>query len=288
MSPTFLERITPHPPRPPKESHSRAGRNLPAAVATALTLLTIVGLSLAFKIEVFVGLVAIALVLGLWEATGAFLNRDIHIPIIPLAAGAIAIVVSTWKWGIGIGLVAFLVAGLVVFGWTLLSGRRVSDASAATFALGWIALSGAFAVALAALPDGAKVIVAFIMLPVANDTGGWLFGILWGKHPIAPKISPKKSWEGFVGSVLATLLLSWLTVGLMLSHEWYWVVLFGLLTPVVATAGDFAESLLKRDLGVKDMGSIFPGHGGMLDRIDSLLFCAPTFYFIFALALGLL
>lgn len=286
----ILSRLAPHPPRPPAEVHSRAGRNLPAAIATALLLLTIVGLTLAFEIKIFVGLVVIALTLGLWEAAGAFLAREIRIPLIPLLVGQLLMVIFTWTHGIGAGLIGFLVtsaAALLVRTWSRKPGA-LTDGTAGIFALSWVGLFGIFAVAMAGMPNGALVIVTFILLPVANDTGGWAAGVLFGKHPIAPSISPKKSWEGFIGSAIACILVAFLTVAWMLSLDWYWALLAGLLTPVFATTGDFAESLLKRDLGVKDMGSIFPGHGGMLDRIDSLLFCAPMLYVLFALGFGIL
>ncbi|MFC5369870.1 phosphatidate cytidylyltransferase [Arcanobacterium bovis] len=289
---TLWSRLAPHPPKPPVETKSRAGRNLPAAITTAVVLLSLVALSLVFRVEFFLILVIAFLTIAMWEITGAFMARNIRIPLVALSIGQLATLLSTWFLGIGIGLLVFLFATGIAMLWGLGQAngvdRNFKDAVAGSFALAWIGLSGSFAVALIDFPHAQAVIISLILLPVANDTGGWLAGILFGKHPIAPKISPKKSWEGFVGSLLLSLLVSWLTVGLGAGLPFVWVAAFGVLTPVIATAGDFAESMLKRDLGIKDMGSIFPGHGGMLDRLDSLLFCAPTFYFLFSVGFGLL
>ncbi len=284
---SLISRLAPRPPQPPKESTSRAGRNLRLAIPTGIVALAVVGLSLFIRIEFFVALVVIALGIALWEMAGALLARKFKIPLVPLLIGQTAMLIATWTHGLGIGVIIYFVTSAVALGWNPGKPAGLTDALAGIFSLGWIGLVGSFAVAMAAMPQGALVIVAFILLPVANDTGGWLAGVLVGKHPIAPTISPKKSWEGFAGSVAATLLIAWLLCGLALHMDWYWVLAFGLLTPIFATAGDFAESLLKRDLGVKDMGSLFPGHGGMLDRIDSILFCAPVCYILFATGFGL-
>ena len=285
---SLLSRLAPRPPQPPKESFSRAGRNLWLAVPTGLIARAVVGLSLFIRIEFFVVLVIVALGIALWEMAGAVMARQFTIPLIPLLIGQTTMLIASWTHGLGIGVVIYFVTCAVAIAWNARRPMGVTDALVGCFSLGWIGLVGTFAIAMAAMPNGALVIVAFILLPVANDTGGWLAGILFGRHPIAPSISPKKSWEGFAGSVAATLLIAWLMCGLVLGMAWYWVLAFAVVTPIFATAGDFAESLLKRDLTVKDMGSLFPGHGGMLDRIDSILLCAPVCYLLFALGFGLL
>ncbi|VEI12672.1 phosphatidate cytidylyltransferase [Trueperella bialowiezensis] len=284
---SFWARLAPRPPQPPRESTSRAGRNLWLAVPTALVLLAIVWLALFIRIEIFVGLIVVALSIALWEMAGALLVRDFRIPIVPLLIGQAIMLVVTWTHGLGGGLITYFLTCAVAMVWCWRRPAGMRDALAGCFSVAWLGVMGMFAVAMAAMPDGAWVSLAFILLPVASDTGGWLAGVLFGKHSIAPSISPKKSWEGFAGSVIGAALVAWLMCGYVLDLDWPWVAAFGLLTPVFATAGDFAESLLKRDLGVKDMGSIFPGHGGMLDRIDSMIFCAPVCYLLFALALGL-
>lgn len=277
----------PHPPKPPVDSHSRAGRNLPAAIVTALILLAIVAVSLIFYIEIFVALVAVAVVLAIWEFSGAIISRNFQISFFAFSFASIAMVIITWFCGIGAGFLTYLLAVSVNLGITKYYLREnLQSGIVGAFGLAWICLSAIFAVEMAHFPNPGAVIAALVLLPVANDTGGWCAGVLFGKHPMLPKISPKKSWEGFLGSLALAILIAYLTVGLLVGLNWQWVLLFGIATPFIATAGDFAESLVKRDLGIKDMGSIFPGHGGILDRVDSILFCAPGFYFFFALAFG--
>ncbi len=124
---------------------------------------------------------------------------------------------------------------------------------------------------------GVKGIVVFILVTVASDTGGYAAGVLFGKHPMAPVISPKKSWEGFAGSAVACVAAGWLLITTLLDGEWWVGVLLGLITVVMATLGDLVESVIKRDLGIKDMSHVIPGHGGLMDRLDSLLATiAPT------------
>ncbi len=281
---SLRDRLAPHPPKPPVASTSKAGRNLKAAIPTALGLLALVAASVAIKMEIFIGLVAIALCVGLWEAAGAFLAREIRIPLTPLWIGTVTMVVATWTGGLAAGLVAFLLTGAAVFVWRILDGidRAPRDAMAAIFALAWISLLGCFAVALAAMPQAPWMIALLVMMPVANDTGGWAFGVMWGKHPMSPSISPKKSWEGFAGSMVAAVVVALLIVTLGMGLPWYVALLVAVAAVLCSTIGDLSESLLKRDLGVKDMGSIFPGHGGMLDRIDSILMWAPFCYIIMA------
>lgn len=156
----------------------------------------------------------------------------------------------------------------------------VEDAVASIFALSWVGLLGSFAVALAGLHSAEWMIALLILMPAASDTGGWAFGVLWGRHPMSPSVSPKKSWEGFVGSLVVSIASSFVLVGSVLGRPWPIALLVGVAAVLCSTVGDLSESLLKRDLEVKDMGSIFPGHGGMLDRIDSILMWAPVCYAI--------
>lgn len=284
------EKILPHPPKPPHEQSGRAGRNIPVATLTAIGLLLLVGLSVAFNLTVFLALVCVALSIGLWEAAGALLVKDIHIPLTPMILSVVCVALSVAAFGLSGGLLAFCFGGFFVMLWRLfmLNPQKLRDGIVAVFILGWIVFSGMFAMAMIYLPNPAWSIVALILLPSASDTGGLAAGVACGKHPIAASISPKKSWEGFIGSVILSFAASWLLIHIALGLSWGWVIGFALVTPVLATLGDFSESLLKRELGIKDMGSIFPGHGGMLDRIDAMLFCAPTFYFMLAVALDAL
>ena len=160
------------------------------------------------------------------------------------------------------------------------------DAGAGIFAAAYLPFLAAFAVLMLSAANGPQRVLYFISLVVANDVGGYAAGVLWGKHPLAPSVSPKKSWEGFAGSaVLAS------TIGAVLMWAFFdgplWAgVVIGLLTVASATLGDLSESLIKRDLGLKDMGSLLPGHGGLMDRLDSLLVAAPFVYGSLSLTLA--
>lgn len=287
MSESDSHWLAPRPPRQPAPSTSRAGRNLKAAIPTALILLTLLGLSLFVRIEGFVALAVVALGIALWEAAGALLVKNIKVPFGVLLVGQIVMLVATWVYGLGAGLIAYLVTAAVATGWAQARGR-IAAGMIGAFVLAWIGLLGTTAVAIAGLPNGAFAVLTFILLPVANDTGGYLAGVLFGRHPIAPRISPKKSWEGFVGSVLLCLAVAVGMGRFVLGLGWVAVAALAVLAPIFSTAGDFAESMVKRSLGVKDMGSIFPGHGGMLDRLDSILFFAPVCYLVFAVSFGAL
>jgi phosphatidate cytidylyltransferase len=137
-----------------------------------------------------------------------------------------------------------------------------------------------------AADNGPARVVTFILLTVCNDIGGYAAGVLFGKHPIAPQISPKKSWEGFAGSILLQGVVGVLCWVFLFEAPWWQGLIAGLVMTITATAGDFAESAIKRDLGVKDMGNFLPGHGGMMDRLDSLVPNAFTSWLLFTLFLG--
>ena len=147
----------------------------------------------------------------------------------------------------------------------------LTDVAASVFLAIYLGLFASFATLLVAPADGAQRVLTFLIMVVSSDTGGYAAGVLFGKHPMAPTISPKKSWEGFAGSILAAMVGGALSVALMLDHPWWQGLITGAVIAIVATVGDLAESLIKRDLGVKDMGNLLPGHGGVMDRMDSLL-----------------
>ncbi|WP_402467782.1 phosphatidate cytidylyltransferase [Isoptericola aurantiacus] len=264
---------------------SRAGRNLPAAVAVGVGLLVVFGASLFFRPEPFVALVVVAQSAALWELRTAFARRDIHIPLTPLLVGGAGMAVSAYAAGAEALLVAFVltVGGVVV--WRVLDGsgpRALRDAAAGVFAATYLPFLAGFVLLLLDQPDGELRVVLFVLLAVANDVGGYASGVIFGRHPLARSISPKKSWEGLAGSVLLAVAVGVAGALLVLDVSWSWGVALGVLTAVTATAGDLAESLVKRDLELKDMGTLLPGHGGVLDRLDSLVITAPFVYLVLA------
>jgi phosphatidate cytidylyltransferase len=267
----------------PAPGTSRAGRDLPVAVAVGLGLLVLVAASLFIRKEVF-GLIAVAAVgAGLWELAQAFARRGVHIPVLPLLVGDVGILVSAYVAGMEALFVAFVltVGGIVV--WRVLDGsgpRAVRDATSGVFAAAYLPLMAGFVMLMLAAEDGAMRVALFILLCVANDTGGYVVGVLIGRHPLAPSVSPKKTWEGLLGSVVLASVVGVLGVHLMFDGDPAVGALLGVATVVVATLGDLGESLIKRDLELKDMGTLLPGHGGILDRIDSMLLAAPVVYLL--------
>ena len=267
----------------PAPGTSRAGRDLPVAVAVGLGLLLLVAASLFVRREAF-GLIAVAAVgAGLWELAQAFARRGVHIPVLPLLVGDVGILVSAYVAGMEALFVAFVltVGGIVV--WRVLDGsgpRAVRDATSGVFAAAYLPLMAGFVMLMLAAEDGAMRVALFILLCVANDTGGYVVGVLIGRHPLAPSVSPKKTWEGLLGSVVLASVVGVLGVHLMFDGDPAVGALLGVATVAVATLGDLGESLIKRDLELKDMGTLLPGHGGILDRIDSMLLAAPVVYLL--------
>jgi phosphatidate cytidylyltransferase len=263
---------------------SRAGRNLPAAVGVGLILGGIALLTLFTVKATFLLYVGLIIGAALWELKHAFSSRDIDLNLVPIAVGGVAMVtLAYWtaaKWSVAalalsaIAVLAFRLRGAV-------SGY-VRDVTAGLFALAYLPLMAVFVALMLAEPDGARRALIFLVLTVCSDTGAYLAGSLFGKHPLAKAISPKKTWEGLGGSIVACLTAGAIMVpGVLHGHLWQGLVL-GLAGVAAATLGDLSESMMKRDLQVKDMGHLLPGHGGILDRIDSLLVMAPVIWLLLA------
>ncbi len=261
---------------------------MPAAVGVGVALAAAVTASLLLYRPSFVVVVCAAMAYGSFETVRAMAHRGVHAPLVPLLAGGLAMDVGAWFQGSNALVLGLLltVAGVLV--WRLDGGVEgfQRDAGAAAFVAIYVPLLGGFAVLLAAYSDGAGRVLAFIALVVCSDVGGYTAGVLFGRHPMAPAVSPKKSWEGFGGSVLACAVVGALLMSLLFHHTWGLGALFGCAIAVTATLGDLGESMIKRDLGVKDMGRLLPGHGGLMDRLDSLLPCAAVAYLAFELVLG--
>jgi phosphatidate cytidylyltransferase len=266
----------------PAKDHGRAGRNLPAAITSAVVLLAAIGASLAFWKIAFLGIVAAAVVVAVWELRQGLLAKDVDLPEQPLMAGGVVMVVVAYFYGAPALVTATAVTALVTMLWLLRRGVEgyVQTATASVFTLVYVPFLGSFVALLLAeggatdfdrWDDGVRGIVTFILVTVASDTGGYVAGVLFGRHPMAPVISPKKSWEGFVGSLAFSAAAGWLLVVYLLDGDWWVGVVLGLIVGVMATLGDLCESVIKRDLGVKDMSQVIPGHGGLMDRLDSLL-----------------
>jgi phosphatidate cytidylyltransferase len=271
------------PPVPaPQKDHGRAGRDLKAAIASAVVLLGAIAASLAFWKPAFMFIVVAAVVVAVWELRQGLLAKDIDIPEQPLMLGGAVMVVVAYLWGAPALVTATAVTALVTMLWLLRRGidGYVRTSTASVFTLVYVPFLGSFVALLLAEGgrdgggidnDGVAGILTFILVTIASDIGGYIAGVLFGKHPMAPVISPKKSWEGFAGSLVFTVVAGWALVVYLLDGDWWIGICLGLIAVVMATLGDLCESVMKRDLGIKDMSQVVPGHGGLMDRLDSLL-----------------
>jgi phosphatidate cytidylyltransferase len=269
-------------PADPSVRRSRAGRDLPAAIVVGVGLGASIIASLVVARDAFVVVVLLIGLIGVREVANALGTNGTRVLVWPVSIGGSAMLLGAWLGGTEWLVVALGLAMLTVLVWRLPAGPAhfVRDVTASVFVLIWVPLLGAFVVLLRVPDDGVMRVVAFVVATVASDTGGYVVGVLAGRHPMAPTISPKKSWEGMAGSVVAAAVAGWLTVSLGLGGPAWVGVLLGVVTAVAATIGDLTESLVKRDLSIKDMGSLLPGHGGMMDRLDSLLFVAPLAWLV--------
>ncbi|RZU32686.1 phosphatidate cytidylyltransferase [Blastococcus saxobsidens] len=260
----------------------RAGRDLRAAIGVGVSLVAVIVASLLVWRPAFLAVLTAAILVAVVELTRALRTGGFHAPLVPLLVGTLAMEALAWTRGPTGLITAFFLTALAVLLWRLAPGpagyRR--DAAAGVLVALYVPLLAGFAVLLLVPEDGAARVLAFIATVVASDVGGYVAGVLFGKHPMAPSISPKKSWEGLGGSVLACMLVATPIIVFALDGPWWGGLLFGAALAVSATVGDLAESLIKRDLGIKDMGNLLPGHGGIMDRLDSLLPSAAAAYLL--------
>jgi phosphatidate cytidylyltransferase len=270
---------------------ARTGRNLPAAIGVGVGLGAAVLVSLIFEPAFFM-IVAAALIGSLcFELASAlrFAGRDV--PRLPSVLAGVAIVPASFSFGAQGQWLALLGGILLVTAWRLVELVRPShrtsassvgrDLGAGAFVQIYCSFLGSFMALMAAQPGGADWTLAALIIVIAVDTGAYATGLSFGKHPMAPRISPKKTWEGFAGSVAASLIAAILLSWLMLDEAWWFGFVLGGVIIVTATIGDLSESLIKRDLGIKDISTWLPGHGGFLDRLDSTLPSAAAAYALF-------
>jgi phosphatidate cytidylyltransferase len=267
----------------PSPSPSRAGRNLPAAIAVGVGLGALILGSLYWQKVLFTVLVLAVVLVAVDEMIKALRTGGAEISRVPLFIGTTAMLAAAYFGGP----MALLVAlGLTVLGtifWRMPRGSVgfVRDVSGGVFLIGYVPLLAGFAILLVQPEaDGPARVVTFFLVTVASDVGGYAAGVLFGKHPMAPKISPKKSWEGFAGSALACIGAGIAAVVLLLDGQWWVGAIVGAVAVLTATVGDLGESMIKRDLGIKDMSNLLPGHGGVMDRLDSLLATAPAVWLL--------
>jgi phosphatidate cytidylyltransferase len=265
-------------PAQPEKRERRTGRNLPVAITVGLVLGGLAILTLFTVKAAFLVLVAAMVGIALWELTRAVAGQQVNLPVIPVAAGgAAAFALSYWQ-GERAVLACVAITMAAIFAWRLRGGTDgyLRDVTAGAFALAYLPLPACFVGLMLAPHDGPRRTLVFLILTVCSDVGGYFAGITVGRHLMAPAISPKKTWEGFGGSALACLLGGAISLPALLHGAIWQGVLLGAAVLAFAALGDLVESMIKRDLGIKDMGSVLPGHGGILDRIDAMLITAPV------------
>ena len=258
----------------------RAGRKLGPSILVSLSLIALIWASLAFLQVIFAGVVTLAVILGIREIVRAFAAVNTKISATALVVATFGLSAATWLGGVAGLAVATAVALPVLLILLLRNGPAgfVSSATATTLVLIYLPFLAGFLILLGKGTNGLAQVMTFVVLVGCNDTFGYLVGVLFGKHPLAPAISPKKSWEGLIGSIIFTTLGGSLAFNYILDLQWWIGALVGLMMVFTATSGDLIESAMKRDLQLKDMGSLLPGHGGILDRLDSVLLSAPALW----------
>ncbi|WP_253209615.1 phosphatidate cytidylyltransferase, partial [Streptomyces niphimycinicus] len=267
-----------------------AGRNLRAAIGVGIGLGVIIVASLFIYKPVFVGVVAVAVVVGLWELTSRLTERkDIRVPLVPLAVGGVAMIVAGYVRGAQGAVVAVALTALAVLVWRMTEppDNYLRDVTAGVFAAFYVPFLATFVALMLDTADGPWRVLTFLLLTVVSDTGAYAVGWRFGKHPLAPRISPGKTREGLLGAVTFAMVAGALCMQYLIDDGVWWQgLLLGLAVAVSATLGDLGESMIKRDLGIKDMGKLLPGHGGIMDRLDSLLPTAPVAWLLLVIFVG--
>ncbi|MFI9750239.1 phosphatidate cytidylyltransferase [Streptomyces collinus] len=274
-------------PKPPKKS---AGRDLSAAIGVGVGLGAVIVASLFVVKAVFVGVVAVAVVVGLWELTKRLEERKgIRAPLVPLALGGAAMVVAGYVRGAEGAWVAMALTALAVLVWRMTEPPEgyLRDVTAGVFAAFYVPFLATFVAMMLTADDGAQRVLTFLLLTVVSDTGAYAVGWRFGRHKLAPRISPGKTREGLLGAVSFAMVAGALCMQFLIDDGVWWQgLVLGLAVAVTATLGDLGESMIKRDLGIKDMGTLLPGHGGIMDRLDSLLPTAPVVWLLLVLFVG--
>lgn len=269
----------------PEPKKSRAGRNLPAAIGVGVVLGSLVIIGLFFVPWLLVSLAAAAAGVGTWEiVNGINQKRGMRIPLVPAVVIALVLPFIAYVGG-GQWLIFAVVASILCLIAFRLFGSKdgmIMSVMGSIFAIAWVPFMLALAMLLFREEGGSGKIFMILIMAIGNDTWGYIAGVLWGKHPMAPKISPKKTWEGFAGSMVGSIIVG-IIASMFIDEPWWFGVVIAVFLVITATTGDLAESMVKREIGIKDMSNILPGHGGVMDRLDSIVFCLAIGYVLFAL-----
>lgn len=272
----------------------RTGRNLILAILVGILMGGAAVLLLVFLTWSFAIFAGLAAVLGVFELSRALQTAGRKVDLIPQLVAAVGLVLSGYLSPLWVHWVILFVAIAFVVVWRLIAqmvaqdgriyGAVLDDALVAGLILLYVPFMTSLAVALLPLPDGRWWVLSFIIVAVVADTGAYVTGLTLGRHAMAPRISPSKTWEGLGGALVAALAAGVILALFLLHLPWWTGLVIGLVVLGTATVGDLGESMIKRDLGIKDMSSWLPGHGGVLDRLDSILLSAAAalaLYYLF-------
>jgi phosphatidate cytidylyltransferase len=275
------------------------GRSLSKSVAVGLLLAAIFLSSLLVYKELFIVLLSVATAIGAWELSSALREKNWYVPRVPAVVGSVLIMPATYLGGPSIQWLASLaiVAALIVWRTVhLLFERRkanfqtfqrtVRDFGAAAFLVIYLPLTLSFGMLLLRRDDGHWWVLAFVTTVALIDSAGYLFGRIFGRNKLAPGVSPKKTWEGLAASIAFGTVSAVSFTVFLLGGPWWVGIIFAAALILAAVFGDLAESLIKRDLGIKDMSTLLPGHGGMMDRLDSLLPASLMTYLVMVVFFG--
>ncbi len=265
--------------------NKRAGRKLIPSIFVSLLLLGLIFGTIAISPLLFFALIWIVIMIGIREIAHAYRKGGIDLPDYVLMIAATVLLVATWNGDTqGLAVSAGLTIPILMFALLLISQKDfIKRSTSAVFITFYLAVLGGFILLLANDQDGALRIFALVALIACNDTFAYFAGVLIGKHKWAPSISPKKSWEGLIGGAVAAVIGGAAIFHYLFETNWIIGAAIGLMTVITATCGDLIESAIKRDLAIKDMSNLLPGHGGIMDRLDSALFTAPAVWFAFEL-----
>lgn len=274
----------------------KAGRDLPMAIGVGLVLLAALAVGLLWAPWFFVLISAVSLSLAVVEIHRALLRKGMHAQVKTIVAGTLISVLGAYamfRWNLGLPPTTFAVicvCGTVVACLVarLLLAREgfIRDIAASALIIAYIPLMGVFIPLMMAEPGGTRRIIAVVACVVASDTGAYAIGSLLGRHKMAPHISPSKTWEGFAGSIATSAVIGVAVALWCLGASWELGLVLGLCIAPAATLGDLVESLIKRDAGLKDMSNFLPGHGGFMDRLDSMLVAMPMGWLVLRLGMG--
>jgi phosphatidate cytidylyltransferase len=258
----------------------RAGRDLRAAIGVGVALAALILLSVYTIRVIWIGVICAAVAVGTYEMVRALRTARLRVPLIPLVVAAPVLPAVAYAQGAQALAAGALLAVFVAIAWRMIEPTppTLRDLAASAFVVVYVGFLAGFAALLSTPGDGPRRVTIFVAVTVASDIGGYAAGVLsGGRHKMAPTISPGKSWEGLAGSTATCMLVGAVLVPLLLTGGTIWEgLLFGLAVVGSATVGDLGESMLKRDIGIKDMSDLLPGHGGIMDRLDSLLPTAPV------------